>query len=267
MKRITIILSILLLSVTPDAFAQKAGNFYLGPSVGIMDGIGLEIAMPISSSLAIRGGYSVLPEFLYKYEQSVHIPAFGNVPEGDVDFKAYPNSASGNVLLDIYPYKRGSFHFTAGVFFGNGTIASVTNTTPLDPAFEDVNLNVHENDSDDPEDLYMVKLSDNGYFHADLKRNMAIAPYLGFGTGKYGRRASVIFDLGVMYSGGLGIYADGVNYVSGKTKSVRITSSTIGTNSSGQLVDRGWLDTVSGKDVWYFNLLPMVRLTLMFKLF
>ncbi len=266
MKRIAIILSALLLTAAPGAFAQKEGNFYLGPSIGIMDGVGLEIAMPLSQNFSLRAGYSILPKFIYSYQKEFHVPAFKNIPETDINIKAFPNSGNGNVLLDIYPYSKGTFHITAGVFFGNGTIASVCNTNRLDSSFDDIYLNVHENDSEDPEDLYMVKISNDGYFNADLKRNMKVAPYLGFGTGKCGRKASVIFDLGVMYTGGLGIYADGSNFVTGETKSVRFTSSTIGTDGSGQLRDKGWLDAAGG-DVWYFNLLPMARLTVLLKLF
>ncbi|MCF0196063.1 MAG: hypothetical protein HUK03_02280 [Bacteroidaceae bacterium] len=113
---------------------------HLSASVGVgTTGIDVQVAMPISHYAAIRGGVNIMPtfkfdsnvgidkdnflqnysEYLKKYE--VYRPEYAGVSAitaDKVEVKSKIGYVTGNILFDVYPAKKSSFHITVGLFFG-----------------------------------------------------------------------------------------------------------------------------------------------------
>ena len=241
-------------------------HLWFGPSLGIIDGTGLEVAAPITSHLTIRAGYSMLPK-VYTYSEDFHIPKINStLPEADTRLEAWPSARAANLILDIYPSSSNNFHFSAGVFYCGKSIATATNTIPLPSQYSTTGLTVYKDDSPASADMYVVKADANGYATLDLRAKNRLMPYLAIGVGQPDpdRIFSMLVDVGVMYSGGLGFYAEGTNIL-GNTEDVRLTSNTIGKNKNGTFHDHGWLDKLNNDTI--FKFIPSARLTFLFKLF
>ena len=107
-----------------SAFAQDsqlANHLSLGITLG-MDGIGAELALPITPYVQVHGGYSIFP---YTYTRNMD---FGKQTVNDqtVDLSNTPVSATvwkggtGKLLVDLFPGKKTAFHFTVGAYMGSG---------------------------------------------------------------------------------------------------------------------------------------------------
>ncbi len=172
----------------------------LGVSAGT-DGIGFQLAAPLSYHFALRAGYNFMPKF--KYTESVDIGK-------DPDFLAYPNRqdvdiegkiimGDFNVLIDWYPFNKGTFRITAGAYFGKEKLCEVKNgSTFLQPSAwgnKGIELGSGTNS-------YTMVSDNQGNIAADLKIN-SFKPYIGIGFGRAvpKSRIGMQFDLGVQFCG------------------------------------------------------------------
>lgn len=172
-----------------------------GVSVGT-DGIGFDVATPVTEFAALRAGISFFPGI--KYSTNINIKDDDPDLTPDVDIEAKAKVFDFKILADLYPIKSSSFHFTVGAFMGNGTFASATNTSMFikDPAkYGKLGLTIGD---------YRVTTDDNGYATIDVKVNK-FKPYVGIGFGRAvprNSRFSVTFDMGVQFWGTPGLAAD-----------------------------------------------------------
>ncbi len=200
--------SILLLFMTLSALPVKAqdeefGFFdHLGGGISLgTDGIGIDVATPLTDWAAVRAGISFWPKI--KYERNFHLKNNDNTLTDNVDVEAKLNIFDFKLLADFYPIKTSSFHITAGAFIGSEDAAHATNTSMFikDPAdYGKLGLVLGE---------YRVTTDKQGYAHADVKVN-SFKPYIGIGFGRAvpkKSRVSVSFDLGVKFWGKPGLGA------------------------------------------------------------
>ena len=166
----------------------------VGASVGI-DGIGFDLAAPITDYAALRAGISFWPKVSYKND--FHINDNNPTIADRVDIEGKLNIFDFKILADIYPFKSNSFHVTAGAFIGDGKVVSATNTSMFikDPAkYGKLGLKLGD---------YRITTDKNGYITADAKVN-GLQPYLGIGFGRTvpkKNRVAVSCDLGVKFWG------------------------------------------------------------------
>lgn len=166
----------------------------IGASIGT-DGIGFDLAAPITDYAALRAGVSFFPKYTY----STNIELKEDDPDitPDVDLDAKLEVFDFKVLADLYPSKKSSFHFTVGAFFGNGKFASATNTSMFLKKESDYGrkgLSIGD---------YRVTTDEKGYVTADVNVNK-FKPYVGIGFGRAvpkKSRVSVSFDMGVQFWG------------------------------------------------------------------
>ena len=111
----------------------------LGVSAGT-DGIGVQLAAPLTSSFAVRAGYSFMPKFKYKKDINVgKDPAFLSYPNDQhVDLEGKLNMSDFSLLFDYYPSMYSSFRLTAGAYIGKSDIVTVSNKITLSPDNADV---------------------------------------------------------------------------------------------------------------------------------
>lgn len=166
-----------------------------GLSLGT-DGIGIDVAAPLTDYVAFRTGISFMPKIKIK-KNNIHIKDNDATLEDHVDVEGKLNIFDFKFLADYYPFKNSSFHLTAGAFIGSEDAAHVVNTSMFikDPdEYGKVSLVLGD---------YHVTTDENGYAHLDLKVN-SFKPYLGFGFGRAiprKSRVSVSCDFGVKFWG------------------------------------------------------------------
>ena len=196
-----------------QSFAQNLSEedygFFNHLSAGISlgtDGIGFEVATPLTYSFDVRAGYSFMPKF--KYSTTIDLdddPAFiEGVHQVDVEGKL--NMGNFHLLFDYYPIASNSFRLTAGAYIGNGKLLTVRNLKPFVKEKEwgkaGLELGTGENS-------YTAVTDKKGDAVIDLKVS-SFKPYLGIGFGRAvpKGRVGVQFDLGVQFWGTPGVWTN-----------------------------------------------------------
>lgn len=257
MKRVCLAGAITLLTlICAGARAQDKQLFNhlsLGISVGL-DGVGAQLALPVSPYVQLRAGYAIFP---YTFMKSVEdftwegkqLEAF---PVGYTAWKG----GNGKFLLDIFPGKKTPFHLTAGVWAGPGKY---------------VHWEAYLGDILEKEEYASVvytygsisfSTDAEGVVQADALMKRWV-PYVGLGFGRAvrpGKRVSINADLGVLITGGTTVQT--YNYVNNPAGEPVVLRSKDLVTPSGRQMDRGWTDRVSDWPV-----LPMLKIDVFFQLF
>jgi len=170
----------------------------VGPSIGVLDGFGFEVATPIGNYVNLRAGYSILPFNMTFDGAKVYKWVDGKSEyKGDADVKATLKNSAVKFLFDVHPFLQSSFRFTVGAYIGNSRLISAVN----DEYNEEYNG-------------CFIKLGDkrfgfeDGYAHAHIKVNN-FRPYVGIGFGRAvsaKSKSAFNFDLGVQFWGTPKVY-------------------------------------------------------------
>lgn len=207
----------------PGCLSPQDYGYFNHLSAGISlgtDGIGIELAAPITYDFAVRTGINFFPKF--KYSKSLHLTD-GTIDENstftrnDVDLEGKLNKFDFKLLVDWYPFKTSSFHATAGFYVGGGTLVDVYNTQPfINKKSTDLNPGIELGDASTGQRYTMV-VDQSGNVKAELKVN-SFKPYLGVGFGRAvpKGRIGVQFDLGVQFWGRPEVWGN-MYYVDNKT--------------------------------------------------
>ena len=179
----------------------------LGVSAGT-DGIGFQVAAPLTYHFAVRAGYTFMPKF--KYSKGIDVgkdQAFLDYPNRQhVDIEGKLNMSDFNILFDYYPFKRSTFRITAGAYIGKEKPLEVYNTSAfLQPGYyETKGLELGTGASP-----YTLVSDNQGNVKADLKVN-SFKPYIGIGFGRAvpKKTIGVQFDLGVQFWGKPEVWAN-----------------------------------------------------------
>ena len=210
------VLALVALGTTQGLRAQNDIEFgyfnhmSVGVSVGT-DGIGFDLAAPISDYAAVRGGFSFMPTI--KVDDEIHFTRDQNTYEKDIKVQGKSKIFDGKLLLDFYPFKTSSFHLTAGAFFGSEEFGNIVNKSAILKHRSDygtVGLIV----GTAPKPEYEVSTDMNGNAKIKLKSN-GFKPYLGIGFGRAVQKNSRLgfsFDAGVKFWGKPGVYAKAIDH-------------------------------------------------------
>ena len=177
----------------------------VGVSVGT-DGIGFDLAAPISDYAAVRGGFSFMPTI--KVDKTIHFTRDVNTYYQDIKVQGKSKIFDGKLLVDFYPFKTSSFHLTAGAFFGSEEFGNIVNKSPILKHPSDYGtLGLIVGTAPKPE--YEVVTDLKGNAKIKLKSN-GFKPYVGIGFGRAVQKNSRLgfsFDAGVKFWGKPGVYA------------------------------------------------------------
>ncbi len=175
----------------PYGFFDHLG---VGVSLGL-DGVGFDLAAPLTDYFALRAGVSFVPSL--KYDDTFEINDNNPLIASEFKAEAKLNVFDGKLLADFYPFRGSSFHLTAGAFFGKDKFITATNTSMFikDPSkYGKLGLKLGD---------YRVTTDETGHIEADVKVN-ALKPYVGIGFGRAvpkKSRVAVSCDLGVKFWG------------------------------------------------------------------
>lgn len=233
MKRITLLL-LATLALTSARAEDKVEEYGIFDRVGAgltlgTDGIGIEVAAPITNYAAVRAGFAFWPKI--KYSEKVNYKS-DLYPSGDprndmtTRVQGKLNMFDGKVLFDAYPFgTRNSFHVTVGAYFGSSEIIKLTNLDPIERKDHLSGIEVGD---------YLIHENDEGFINANVKVN-GFKPYVGVGFGRAvpKKRVGVAMDLGVMFHGKPSVNA----FSPDDDKWVKVTSGDTGTEDNG-IIDK-----------------------------
>ncbi len=234
-----------LLALPLQGFSQQAfQSLAFGIEAGT-SGVGVELAMPlITDHLVLKAGFNapsltVSRNFDISMAEvnasiatvnsnlaAVQLPDRIDVKFNDVDLKVTPtlNLSTVKAMLELYPFRKSSFHLTAGVYYGmEGSFFSATAVT--DRAFwtefkslrsqvDGINEKYKDVPGYTPADISSIKVNlKDRTFEVQEKDGAGsleaavdlpkFRPYLGLGFGRSvpKRGVGLQFDLGVIYHG------------------------------------------------------------------
>ena len=233
---------------------QFLNHLSLGIEVG-MNGLGAQLAVPVSPFVQLRGGYSIFP---YTFLKMVDTEMVWN----DVQLEPFPVSftlwkgGNGKFLLDFFPGKETPFRLTAGVFFGPGKY--IHWEAYWDEILKEEEYAVRSFQYRD----YTFSTDKDGIIVADALMKHRV-PYVGLGYGRAvnpGKRVRFCADLGVLITGGTRIQT--YNFVGNSSGEPVVLRSKDLVTPGGRQLDKGWADRVSDSPV-----LPMLSFSLFIALF
>lgn len=206
-KTISLLATLLLLSVGAKAQSVPGTDNYIfthiGGSVSVgTDGIGLDVAAPITPYVSLRAGVSFFPRIKYT-KDDISYTLNGKQGYGTVEAKL--NKIDGKILFDAYPFGlANSFHITAGLFMGTSDLVNASFTEdPISPIGAGISKNLPNGEQ------WIVEAIGSDAAHGvpgvlDLKLTTnSVKPYLGIGFGRAipKKNLGVAFDLGVQFHG------------------------------------------------------------------
>jgi hypothetical protein len=195
-------------------------------------GFGLELATPLSSNFALRGGVSLFPAYSYNDAFKVNLnPSFKS--EVDDFINSYPGLSSlleqqrlptsaeginttidatstlnffnGKILVDYYPTKY-AFHITGGVYIGKSNLIDIKGKMDQAEKILSVLKPFHDYYNEalivNEEKGYQLTGNDLVGMKGALTAN-SVKPYLGIGFGRAvpKSRVGVNFEIGAFYQG------------------------------------------------------------------
>lgn len=257
MKKLFVILFAAAALAAPGAMAQDNmvfNHMALGPTLGV-DGLGLDIAMPLGRTVQLRAGYGI------DIYGSI-LPISANLDLGTIEGKALNNiattakvwsSGTGHLFADFYPGK-GGFHLSVGLFANNGKLLSAT--ADLSKVLDSSDWGATS--------LNGVSTDKKGTLYVDVK-HWAVMPYAGIGFGRAinpEKTFNFVFDMGLMVWGSPAVqsrkYTLSSNYEQYDT--VEVNAETMGLKESDTAAQL--LKLVSEIPVF-----PYIRFGFYFKLF
>ena len=230
-----LLISILSVFGLTTAHAQYNDQVELGifdnMSVGLglgTTGISLDVAAPITPILAVRLGADIVPKItihpkldlgITKDIQEISMDLIGERLPDKIDFDGKIKFAAGHLLVDIYPFKKSSFHVTAGAYLGGKEIGNLNTAGDqiLLKAIYEYNKAIELVDPDLKVGVklgnYFLEPNKDGVIKTSLEVN-ALRPYIGIGFGRAvptKHRFACNFDLGFQFWGTPKIYLEGDN--------------------------------------------------------
>jgi len=209
------------------ARAQVFDHLALGIGAGT-DGISLELAAPLGSHVDVRAGYGMGVGLIGYTVKDLAIPEHPAARESrdvNVPLKINLGMSDARLLFNIYPSANKGFHFTVGAFLGSPCFVRGT-LTDMPSDYDTTGFE---------EDGYLVRARD-GKLVTELRASglggpgFAVKPYAGIGFGRavsQDGRVSFCFDLGAMYQGKPGLWADGES-LTGRIEKVQLSQDEIG---------------------------------------
>ena len=211
MKRQMIALGMLLLLICGGhrVMAQADYGYFnslgLGLSVSTV-GVGLEVSTPIGNYLALRGGVSFMPKFTVTDEVNADLKG---VPQGypqsaEVELEGSTKRTTGELLLNLYPFRSNGFFVAAGASFGGDKFVQITGHSDelqqLITAGGSAGLQIGD---------VSIPVDQNGNVSGGLKVS-AVRPYVGLGYGRAvpSKRINFMLDAGVQLHGTPEVYSD-----------------------------------------------------------
>lgn len=205
---------------------------HLGVGIDLIspDGFGIGVGACITPWLQVRASYSIVPWQITTWPVSIDgVGTAGQPIAYDVKLKnkdihleagAFMTRHTGSLMFDFFPSRKSSFHLTVGMLGGSYDILTLKNTKPVD--FGDVGIAFYPGGDKSATNIQRINL-EGGNIQISVGRALPVRPYLGLGWGSFvpSKRVGVVFDMGVEYHGGMGLYVNARN-IHGELRRMRL---------------------------------------------
>lgn len=191
-------------------------SFAIGVNIGTT-GWGVDIATPIGQYLALRAGVTIMPNISYSDDVDVSIDYNSSYyPDASIptsiEVEGGMGRTAGEILLNLYPFKRSSFFLTGGAVFGGDKLIKVKgHSDELANYMQDFTNSVNGVSLPGIEiGDYTIPVDKNGNVSGGIKVS-SFRPYLGLGFGRIvpkNKRIGFLFELGVQIHGTPEVYTD-----------------------------------------------------------
>jgi hypothetical protein len=221
------------IGISAQADAKTAKQFSIGIEIFSTTGAGLELAKPLNSNFALRGGISLLPIRInhtfntsidegikLKIDEAVNrepsieaalrqrgLPVRAQDISTDIDAKATLGLINGKILFDYYPSAKRSFYLTGGFYIGKSELIAIQGS--MNQVVDVLNV-LKEHGLNYFDEIYVIDQEKgyqlSGYDITNVKGALeinSVKPYIGLGFGRAvpKRRVGVRFELGAFYHG------------------------------------------------------------------
>lgn len=199
-------LFLICMMATP-ALAQKELGLFNSVSIGTgvsTAGIDVNLAVPMGSHFALRGGLSFMPNITFNTDVNADITMANGNKNYNVELEGQLKRTTGNVLFNYYPFKKKTFFLTTGAYFGGSSLLAIQGHS--DQVANDIQeagqAGIVIGDQEIPFDK-----QGNVAGGLDVKN---FRPYVGLGFGRAvpKKRLGFLFELGVQFHGTPELYTD-----------------------------------------------------------
>lgn len=193
-----------------EIFRHVGGNLNVGT-----EGIGFDVATPVTDYLEVSAGMSFMPGFKVDCDVNVkpiRITDVTTIPMESVNIEGKFARTTANFKVSCYPFgTQNALFVAAGFSFGGKKIAKLKGHSEdvknfmADPQYPaDVKNQVYAEI-----DKYDVRFNENGDLLGDVRVN-GFRPYLGLGYGRMVPKGRVGFrvELGCQFMGHMKVYQD-----------------------------------------------------------
>lgn len=260
MKRTIIIAALLAVFCGTNANAQEDNQLFNHLSAGVtlgVDGLGLQVAAPVTPFLQLRAGYAFNSPAPGEGSFGTHTMDNGhtvNLDDLSIIANSYPGGL-GELFVDFFPGNAEVFRITAGIFAGGGKFLSLKADMRESMAPEDYATLMSKGE-------FKFSTDAKGYGYGDAL-TWKVLPYIGIGTGRAvnleKKHLVFTFDAGVAFTGGIKIQT--YDFSTGSKVPCVVTSAAT-VDETGKQQDNGLIDSLSG-----FPILPVIKFGLFYKIF
>lgn len=216
MKLLRKVMLLVAMAVYTAVQAQKVEDFgvfkHLGADINVgSEGIGLDVATPVTNYLDLSFGVNVMPGFKINGDVDIDptlptgAPSFPD--DATVDVEGKLSRTTYSFKLSCYPFgAKSAFFVAAGLSFGGKKLAKLTGHS--DEVQRYINqYPQYRSDIVAAIDKYELNFDDNGDVTGDL-RVKAVRPYVGLGYGRLVPKHRVGFrvELGAQFMGKMKVY-------------------------------------------------------------
>lgn len=193
-----------------EIFRHVGGNLNVGT-----EGIGFDVATPVTDYLEVSAGMSFMPGFKVDGDvkvKPIRITDVTTIPMESVNIEGKFARTTANFKVSCYPFgTQNALFVAAGFSFGGKKIAKLKGHSEdvknfmADPQYPaDVKNQVYAEI-----DKYDVRFNENGDLLGDVRVN-GFRPYLGLGYGRMVPKGRVGFrvELGCQFMGHMKVYQD-----------------------------------------------------------
>lgn len=200
-------------SIQAQSKQEKEFGFFnslaIGANVGTT-GWGIDVATPLGNHLALRAGFTIMPNFSYSDDVDVSINYTSSyIPDGQIpatiEVEGTMGRTAGEILLNYYPFKRSSFFLTGGAVFGGDKVIKVKGHSDELAQYQDLAGKAGIEIGD-----YTIPVDQNGNVSGGIKVS-SFRPYIGLGFGRIvpkNKRVGFLLELGVQVHGTPEVYTD-----------------------------------------------------------
>lgn len=213
MKKCFLALATLLLTFHLSIHAQEERNlgYFNSLSIGVnagTTGVGFDLATPIGNHFALRAGITIVPNLSLTEDVDVTIPVDYSSTHYDIptsiEVEGAVGRTAGEVLLNIYPFKRSSFFISGGAAFGGDKLIKVKGHSDELAKLQDITGGVGIEIGD-----YMIPVDKEGNVSGGIKV-ASFRPFVGLGFGRIvpKKRVGFLFEMGVQFHNTPEVYTD-----------------------------------------------------------